>query len=1182
MAKEGNIFSKEFKNFYKDFFKDKEHKIPFSVYHLPASCWAFFISSFFYEYFLKDNSYKAIFVILPDSILATKLYNEINFFIGKEFIYYFPEYDGIPYEWNTHDISISGERIKTLYSLKKNNKSIVITTIKAIARKIFPESIFLKTIELKVKQEINLYNFLQQLLGYGYTRVNKIENIGEFCIKGEIIDVFPVHLENPIRISLFDKQIESIRFFEIESQRSIQKISEIEIYPTSEITLNQIQFINLKKNLLGKTDNLKKPDWLFNNALEQYPLINARDLPGLVELISSTFDLVNIFDLLKVPFICFLGLEDQIRNQFTSLKKEYEILYKNYKNQKIAVEPEKILDFDILKKLQQYPFIKIHYLHKLESNFEETSFTQDLLVDSYKFKGKITEFRNYLVDLLNKNHKVYITSFYDFQLDRIKTILKNEKIPFTENINSYLNHNIFLIKSKISEGFIYKNQFLYFITESDIFGKAINKKFFQSTKTSPLESYLDLKEGDYVVHIHHGIGKFLRLERVQAAGIVRDCLVIEYANKDILYVPLDQISMVHRYISSKENPPLDSLGKASFKRIKEKVEKNVEKFAKELLEIYATRLQQKGFAFLPDTPEQKEFEYKFPYEETPDQIRAIEEVKKDMESDKVMDRLICGDVGYGKTEVAIRAVFKCVTSGKQAAIICPTTILARQHYNTFKERFADYPFRIDWISSLRTNKENQLVKKELNEGKIDVIIGTHALLSKDVNIPNLGLLVIDEEQRFGVLHKEKLKKIKKTVDVLTLTATPIPRTLHMSLIGIRDLSIINTPPRERKPVETYVLENSDLILKEAILKELERNGQIFYIHNRIQDLPMVSEKIRSLVPEIRIAILNSKMNDYDIDVILNDFLDRKYDLLLTTTIIENGIDMPNVNTLIVDDSDKFGLSQLYQIRGRVGRSDKQAYAYFFHRGNNTLTEEASKRLNTLLEYQELGSGFKIAMRDLEIRGAGNILGKEQSGDIIEIGYELYLKLLETAIKKIRGEKIDPEIHCNIFFSYDFFISEIYIKDTRQRIEFYKKLESATQLETYENILLELQDRFGTPDEKTKIFLLLEKIKVLGKQLGIESIAENKGEIWIKPSSNFKVPIEKLLIYIKKNKKGLFLKTGNTKYIFLDTKKSRYLKEKGYDSKNLKIQTTVEDLENLIQILLDFKEFIELPDTKIMN
>jgi transcription-repair coupling factor (superfamily II helicase) len=1159
------------------------------IYNLPQSSWSFFVSSIFQEGILKNrlhDSKKSDFVvfIFPDKELAKQTYEEASLYISEENLYLFLDLNGIPYEWAPHDIYISGERIRTLYAIRSQKKGIIFTTIQVILKKLPSVDLWKNNLLLlKKNQKIDLKYLLQTLVGFGYRSVEKVENMGEFSLKGEILDIFPVHLDKPIRIDFFDIEIESIRFFDVDSQRSLESIEQTEILPTGEVTLTREQFLELKETLLKFDHQLRKPDWLFQNHYLEYPRVNSRELNGLLELMGFQFPYSTFWDYFSTPPFCIFALEEQLKKQKEILFREYSTLYDIYKSQKIALSPEELLDQGLDFSSFRYPHIFIHYLHDLENKEPSVKRIHHHLKDTEKFKGKITEFRNSIQELLKQNAYIFVSSLYDVQLDRIASFLKNEQIPFKkidlkDNLK-LLPGSIYLIESELSKGFTFTEENFYLFTDSDIFGKTYTKKFkYKTQHTSPLESYLDLKEGDYVVHINHGIGRFLRLERIKAGGRERDCLIIEYADKDVLYVPLDQISLIQRYLSPEENPRLDHLGKASFKKIKEKVEKNVEEFAKELMELYAARLELKGYAFPPDGEWQEAFEREFPYEETPDQIRAIEDVKRDMESERPMDRLVCGDVGYGKTEVAIRAIFKCVMAGKQAVVICPTTILARQHYMNFKERFKNFSVNVDWISGLRTSQEIRKIKQLLKEKKIDVIVGTHALLSNDVHIPELGLLVIDEEQRFGVAHKEKLKKLKKTVDVLTLSATPIPRTLHMSLIGIRDLSIINTPPKERKPVETYVLEDNDLALKDAILKELQRGGQIFYLHNRIKTLDLVAERIRSLVPDIRIAILHSKLHDKDIDTILNDFIDYKYDLLLTTTIIENGIDMPNVNTLIVDEADKFGLSQLYQLRGRVGRSNRQAYAYFFHKGKSVLTEEAQKRLNTLLEYQELGSGFKIAMRDLEIRGAGNILGKEQSGDIIEVGYELYLKLLENAIKKLKGEKIEQEIRCNIYFHFDFYLSENYIRDTRQRIEFYKRFESAKTIEEYQEVVLELKDRFGEPDEQSKIFLLQEEIRALGTQLGIESISEENGSIQIQPSKHFKVPVEKMLEIIQK-KKSFYIKPGNTKYIYFDTLRLKYLKDNRLKYEGLKIPVTQEDLKNLIEHL---KELVELSNQELVQ
>lgn len=1150
--------------------------IPIFLYNLPQSSWAFFISSLFKEGILNQKfefhnkkPLNFIVIVLPNQSLAKQIYEEVLFFLNSENVFFFAELDGIPYEWSAHDLYISGNRIKTLNAILNNEKGVIITTIRALNRKVIEKSIFQNhVINFRVGDQIQFKSILEQLQGFGYKQVPKVENIGEFSLKGEILDIYPVHLDYPIRIDFFDVEIESIRSFDPETQKSLKNLLNTRILPVGEVTLTKDQFLKLKQAILKLPDNLRKPDWVHDDIYEQYTYLNSRELIGLLDVVGFEFPLTHISDYFSSTPLIIYALEEQLKKQVETQLKEYEFQYNSHKNEKIAISPQKLIDYkNPLNELNNSIFI--HNLYNLDGVENESQITLNIFKDTEKFSGKLTTFRNYIQQLIEEQSTIVISSSYDVQIERIQTFLKNEQIPckIIQSLDDIEKSKIHLIQSELTKGFYYPKEKFYFFTDTDIFGKTYNKKFKSHAKySSPLDTYLDLKEGDYVVHINHGIGRFLRLEHIKAGGRERDCLVIEYADKDILYVPLDQISLIQRYLSPEENPRLDHLGKASFKKVKERVEKHVEEFAKELMELYAARLELKGFSFLPDNELQEEFERQFPYEETPDQIRAIEDVKRDMESERPMDRLICGDVGYGKTEVAIRALFKCVMSGKQAAVICPTTILARQHYLNFKERFKNYPVRVDWISSLRTQQEIKKLKQQLKQKKIDIIIGTHALLSKDIEIPDLGLLVIDEEQRFGVSHKEQLKKLKKTVDVLTLSATPIPRTLHMSLVGIRDLSIINTPPKERKPVETYVLEDSDAILKEAILKELQRGGQIYYLHNRIKTLDFVSERIRNLVPDIRIAILHSKLTDHDIENILSDFIDNKYDLLLSTTIIENGIDIPNVNTLIVDEADKFGLSQLYQLRGRVGRSNRQAYAYFFHKGKHVLTEEAQKRLNTLIEYQELGSGFKIAMRDLEIRGAGNILGKEQSGDIIEVGYELYLKLLENAIRKLKGDKIVQVRPCMINFNFDFYLSENYIKDTRQRIEFYKKFESANQIEQYKEVVQELEDRFGKPDQQSKIYLLLEQIRTMGTQLGIESITENNGVIQIQPSMNFKVPVDKMLKIIQDGS-NFYLKPGNIKYIFYDSLRLRYLKKNQLKYDDIKITLTEEDLKNFIEALM---------------
>ena len=782
------------------------------------------------------------------------------------------------------------------------------------------------------------------------------------------------------------------------------------------------------------------------------------------------------------------------------------------------------------------------------------------------FGGRISEVRTRIRELIAGGAKICITSPYSAQMRRIAGIFRQEPNLAVEisddpretgetktagetsagdvrprtgaagpelKFKKTKKDTLYIARAAQQQGFYIPELSFYLLTDAEIFGRTYKRRSrFKKLGTVPIESFLDLKEGDHVVHVTHGVGRFIALEKVRAAGRERDFLVLEYADADRLFVPLDQISMVQRYIAPTDKPRLDHLGKASFKKIRERVEQKIEEFAGELVRLYAVRMSRRGFQYPPDTVWQEEFEAEFPYEETPDQITAIEAVKRDMEAPQPMDRLICGDVGYGKTEVAIRAAFKAVMAGRQVAIIAPTTILALQHFRNIRNRYHNYPISVDWISRFRSRAETKEVKQKLLKGELDVVIGTHGLLSKDVHIKNLGLLIVDEEQRFGVSHKEAIKRMRNLVDVLTLSATPIPRTLHMSLVGIRDLSVIQTPPLDRLPVETHVMEDSDSIIREAILRELARDGQVFFLHNRIESIEGLALRVQDLLPEVRIAVLHGQMLEEEIEDILVQFMERRYDVLITTAIIENGIDMPNVNTLIVDRAEMFGLSQLYQIRGRVGRAGRQAYAYMLYEPARVLTETAQKRLNTILEYQELGSGFKVAMRDLEIRGAGNVIGKEQSGQIMDVGYELYVKLLEDAVKRLQGENESGiEVRSTINLNTDFYLPEDYIPDTRQRIEFYKRFEAARDELEVETVSQELQNRFGRLPEKAEIFVQVEKIRALASCIGFEEVYQDDGgRIRMRTGEHLLVPPAHIVECLKKVR-GLSVQPGmpNTLY-----------------------------------------------------
>jgi transcription-repair coupling factor (superfamily II helicase) len=722
------------------------------------------------------------------------------------------------------------------------------------------------------------------------------------------------------------------------------------------------------------------------------------------------------------------------------------------------------------------------------------------------YRGKISTF---IEDIQNKKFgkkQIYISAKSEIQIDRLNHIISGygDKIP-----------DINIVLTPLDTGF--ETGKLLLVTEKDLFGKSSRGSKIQKSTTQVIQSFTDLKSGDYVVHINYGIGQFKGLRRMEVTGFARDFIEVEYAEANKLYVPIEQLQLVHKYIGSSDNPSLDYLGKkSSWTKTKIKAQESIEKLAAELLELYARREKSVGVAYPADTRFQEEFEAAFPYEETEHQLMAINEVKKDMESERPMDRLVCGDVGFGKTEIAIRAAFKAVLAGRQVCILCPTTILAFQHANTFKKRFQDYPVKIELISRFRSPSEIARVQKDAKEGTVDVVIGTHAILSKNMGWKNLGLLVIDEEQRFGVKQKEFIKNLKANIDCLTMTATPIPRTLQMSLVGIRDLSIIETPPRNRLKIETYVLEENDDLLGSAIKKELERNGQVIILHNKVQTIEVRASAIKNLVPYADITVMHGQMTEDEIEERMLDFYNKRHNVLVSTTIIESGVDLPDANTLIVLNAQNFGLSQLYQIKGRVGRSDRQAYAYFFYPPGMTFSEKAEKRLNTLTEYDGLGDGFKIAMKDLEIRGAGNILGKEQSGDIMAVGFELYVNMLHEKLAELNNEVKAEDFECNVQIPQDYFIPDNYIQDIRQKMEFYKKLTSVSTLDEIEYLIIELGDRFGEMPDSVMGMCQQEKLRIVCRQLKFEKITFINGILSLYASPQMKVELDKLVGLIKRD------------------------------------------------------------------
>ncbi len=742
-----------------------------------------------------------------------------------------------------------------------------------------------------------------------------------------------------------------------------------------------------------------------------------------------------------------------------------------------------------------------------------------------QFGGDLPRFKLEIDEKMKEGNAVGVLTSYEGQADRIFSLLENLK-PL-RGIDNGGKGKLAVDVYSLSEGIVSPELKFEIVLEREIFSRrrAYRRKF-RSVNSVPIDSFLDLKPGDFVVHIQHGVGKFVGLERIETLGKEKDYLGIEYRDKEKLYVPLEMVNLVQKHLGrSGANPSLDSIGGKSWSKAKAKVKKGVEKLAKELVGIYSARIKQKGYSFGSDTKWQHEFEAGFEFEETPDQQKAIDAVKADMESEKPMDRLVCGDVGFGKTEVAIRAAFKAVMSGKQVALLAPTTILSEQHYQTFKERFELYPVSIDYMNRFRSAKEQKDIIARLNSGKLDLVIGTHGLLRKDIEYKNLGLLIVDEEQRFGVAHKEKLKNMRKLIDVVTLTATPIPRTLHMSMIKVRDLSVISTPPRARLPVETYVMEFNEQMVKRAIMQELDRGGQVFYLHNRVKTILAVEKFINRLIPRASVGVAHGQLPEHKLEEVMFDFINGRLDILLSTSIIESGLDIPNANTLIVDGADNFGLSQLYQIRGRVGRSIEQAYAYLFYSAGKALTEQAQKRLQVINDYTELGSGFNLAMRDMEIRGVGSIFGSEQSGDIMVVGFDTYCRLLDDAVAEFGLTEQEAIVDTMVDLNYEGFISDDFISDERQKIEIYKRISSCSSADDVVKLKEEVRDRFGQIPGGVSSLFKISELKGEGQRIGIKSIFQIGNQIKIEFYDKNKIDISKLAILVQQGK-GVNLVAGD--------------------------------------------------------
>ncbi len=1000
---------------------------------------------------------KTIVVVIPTWEKAMQITEDIKSYVNYNDVYLFPPRENLLHERLSPSKVTSGIRLKTLNLLQKSKPIIVLTSAGAVLDKIAPVKAGVHLpLAIKVGSKISFEDLIRSISNMDYVRENKTYFPGHFSVRGGILDVFDVTSEYPYRIEFFGDTVESIREFSTVTQWSLYKLDKVNIYSSREIMIKskQIDYENNFTYYEGIESDIAKYYEKPQNFFEYIP---QESIILFCDQIEFNLRLKNLVNQVLDSFVFKDDAEKE--NYILSTIIDPDRYFNNIKNP--------IIRLDVISTKPDSFSYKVKNQRKVRG--DRSRFFKNLESDSKKLIHSIICLRS-------------IT-----RVNRLIDIFDEEGVPYKfykKKVPKSMPNTPIIIVSPLSSGFIDEESKISVYSQSDLFIKRIrHTPIYKQKEAVPIIRPSDLNPGNHVVHNIHGIGIYDGMVKEEIDGVIRDYFLLKYADGDRLYVPTSQIDKIHKYIGE-ENPPIYRLGSRKWTKAKRKVKQSTKEIAKELLQLYAERQQLEGFAFPPDTPWQREIEDLFPFWETPDQVRAINEVKKDMEKPRPMDRLVCGDVGYGKTEVAIRAALKAIFGGKQVVILVPTTILAQQHYHTFYKRFKNYPIKVGLLSRFLTKKEQREVIKGLKEGTIDIVVGTHRLLQKDIEIRDLGLIIIDEEQRFGVEHKEKLKIFRKKVDVLTLSATPIPRTLYMSLISIRDMSVINTPPQDRLSIETVVGEINYDQIKDAIEFELRRGGQVFYVHNRIKTIIRTAERIKTLVPQAKIAIAHGQMREEELEKVMIDFVEENFNILVCTTIIESGLDIPTVNTMIVEDADQLGLAQLYQLRGRVGRGDKKAYAYFYYNDKRLLTEEAYKRLYALREFSQLGSGFNLAMRDLEIRGAGEILGPKQHGHMVSVGFELYCQLIREAIEEMRGEKKEkiPEITIEIPVSA--YIPKDYISADSLRIEAYREIKSADILNKISHLVDSFIDRYGPIPKPLKNLIEIAKLKILMKKAGI--------------------------------------------------------------------------------------------------
>ncbi len=1114
-------------------------------------------------------------------VLLTSTYGEAEGFVsdlisilGEELVYPFLVDDAPMVEFLTSSQEKIISRVEALRFLTDSSKKGILVCNIAASRLILPSPNAFKDsiVKISVGEEYDQHAFIHQLKENGYRKVTQVQTQGEFSLRGDILDIFEISQLEPCRIEFFGDEIDGIRSFEVETQLSKENKTELTIFPASDMLLREKDYQRGQSALEKQISKTLSP--ILKSYLEEIlsSFHQKQSHADSRKFLSLCYDKTwNVFDYIEKDTPIFFDDYQKLMNQYEVFERDLaQYFTEELQNSKAFSDMQYFSDIEQIYKKQS----PVTFFSNLQKGLGNLKFDKIYQFNQYPMQEFFNQF-SFLKEEIERYKKmdytIILQSSNSMGSKTLEDMLEEYQIKLdSRDKTSICKESVNLIEGNLRHGFHFVDEKILLITEHEIFQKKLKRRFRRQhvSNAERLKDYNELEKGDYVVHHIHGIGQYLGIETIEIKGIHRDYVSVQYQNGDQISIPVEQIHLLSKYISSDgKAPKLNKLNDGHFKKAKQKVKNQVEDIADDLIKLYSERSQLKGFAFSADDDDQDAFDDAFPYVETDDQLRSIEEIKRDMQASQPMDRLLVGDVGFGKTEVAMRAAFKAVNDHKQVVILVPTTVLAQQHYTNFKERFQNFAVNVDVLSRFRSKKEQTATLEKLKNGQVDILIGTHRVLSKDVVFADLGLMIIDEEQRFGVKHKETLKELKKQVDVLTLTATPIPRTLHMSMLGIRDLSVIETPPTNRYPVQTYVLEKNDSVIRDAVLREMERGGQVYYLYNKVDTIVQKVSELQELIPEASIGYVHGRMSEVQLENTLLDFIEGQYDILVTTTIIETGVDIPNANTLFIENADHMGLSTLYQLRGRVGRSNRIAYAYLMYRPEKSISEVSEKRLEAIKGFTELGSGFKIAMRDLSIRGAGNLLGKSQSGFIDSVGFELYSQLLEEAIAKRNGNanaNTRTKGNAELVLQIDAYLPDTYISDQRHKIEIYKKIRQIDNRVNYEELQEELIDRFGEYPDVVAYLLEIGLVKSYLDKVFVQRV-ERKDN--------------KITIQFEKVTQRLFLAQDYFKALSVTNLKAGIAENKGlmelvFDVQNKKDYEILEGLLIFGESLLEIKEFKE--------